>query len=112
MVLRLVLDLQPNYPDTAGKGTWDIHHFIFFQWGTKDEGLYVNGIPASSAQLKIANTPGVLATDGQLVLGDKSAGIYLDELVLQNTTKSSREILDNFLSYLTGSIGAIFEDVQ
>lgn len=98
-----IYDLQPNYPDTAGKGTWDIHHFIFFQWGTKDEGLYVNGIPASSAQLKIANTPGVLATDGQLVLGDKSAGIYLDELVLQNTTKSSREILDNFLSYLTGS---------
>lgn len=93
-------DLQPAYPGMGD--AHDIRHFILYQWGGNGAGLYVNGIAADAAVAKM-NPADSAVRDGELMLGDKNAGLYFDEAVVSDSTKSAREVTDNFVSYLTGS---------
>lgn len=67
-----IYDLQPTYM-VRGKATWDIRHFITFQWGS-DAGLTINGVSAKPLDGAVTvPTPTPDMKDGQLVLGDPEA---------------------------------------
>jgi len=94
-------DLLPAYPTTAEPGSADVRHFVFYQWGGQDSGLYLNGIAGEKMAATAALPTAV--RDGQILIGDANAGLLFDEAVVANSTKSAREVNDNFVSYLSGS---------
>ncbi len=95
-------DMQPRYPSPWGEGGTDLRHFVLYQWGGRDEGLFVNAIPGVAMDPP-ATLPPTIAQEGQIVIGDPSAGLIFDEVVVATEPKSAREVRDNYIAYLSGA---------
>ncbi|HUU59926.1 MAG TPA: glycoside hydrolase domain-containing protein, partial [Phycisphaerae bacterium] len=101
-----IYDLLPEYPG-AGRGPGpDARHFVVYQWGGQDAGVFVNAIGGDARPVKDPPAPPRLppAAKGTsaLVIGDKAAGLCFDELVISDSPRTENEIRDLYVSYLTG----------